>query len=87
MHKGQSTRGRMGMCKSDSSCGGAAGIGANGAANGNVQISELGACSAALSLFSPCLGVALEGTETVAETEAALNFRNKLKEIGCLQGL
>lgn len=35
--------------------GGAAGIGDNGAANGNVQISELGACGAALFLFSPGL--------------------------------
>lgn len=33
--------------------GGVAGIGADGAANGNVQISELGACGAALFLFSP----------------------------------
>ena len=37
--------------------GGAAGEGANRAANGNVQISELGACGAALFLFSPGLGV------------------------------
>lgn len=49
--------GQCAKYKSESLCGGAAGEGANGTANGNVQISELGACGAALSLFSPCLGV------------------------------
>lgn len=66
MYKGQSTKpleaNRNVQCTMDNvqirEYGGeAAGIGDNGAANGNVQISELGTCGAALFLFSPSLGV------------------------------